>query len=124
MFSVLSKKVSSSLRTSPRFFSSFKSKRGPVTFASLLLTGLAAGGMLVYYNIEKDEQMKQVSKNVETVGKPALGGPWVLVDHNVSCCVSILFHLRVLILEIGCPKNRCFVPWSILFVLLWIHPLS
>lgn len=54
-----------------------------MTFLSLALTGAVAGGMLLYYEIEKEEKMKEVTKNVQTTGKPALGGPWVLVDHNV-----------------------------------------
>jgi protein SCO1/2 len=56
--------------------------RGPVTFASLAVFGIAGGVAYVYYNIEKEEKIKQVSKQVVTVGKPSLGGPWVLVDQD------------------------------------------
>jgi protein SCO1/2 len=34
------------------------------------------------YNIEKDNKTKALSKNITTTGKPALGGPWVLVDQD------------------------------------------
>lgn len=56
--------------------------RGPVTFASLTLTAIVAGGLVVYFNVQKEEKIKQVTKSTVSVGKPALGGPWVLVDHN------------------------------------------
>ncbi|RYY79372.1 SCO family protein [archaeon] len=37
---------------------------------------------MLYYNVEKEEKLKEISKNVVTIGKAALGGPWVLVDQN------------------------------------------
>lgn len=59
------------------------SMRGPITFASLGLMALVGGAILSYYNTEKEELIKQVTKkNMVSVGKPALGGPWVLIDHN------------------------------------------
>lgn len=63
-----------------RKFSESSKTSGPVSYASLGLTALALGGVVLYYNIEKDSKIKEVSKNVKTVGKPAIGGPWVLVD--------------------------------------------
>jgi protein SCO1/2 len=56
--------------------------RGPVTFLSLGVLALAAGGVLFYYNIEKEKRSEQVASKVTTTGKAALGGPWVLVDEN------------------------------------------
>ena len=56
--------------------------RGPVTFLSLGLLGIAAGGVLFYYNIEKEKRGERVASKVTTTGKAALGGPWVLVDEN------------------------------------------
>lgn len=90
MFSTLAKRFSkTNVRVASRYFSSSSNNRGPVTFLSLALTGAVAGGMLLYYEIEKEEKMKQVTKNVQTTGKPALGGPWVLVDHNVRNYIVI-----------------------------------
>lgn len=71
--------------TASRGFSSNKSSsgtRGPVTFASLAITAIVGGALVVYYNVEKEEKIKQVSNNVVSVGKPSLGGPWVLVDQD------------------------------------------
>ncbi len=56
--------------------------RGPVTFLSLGVLTLAAGGILFYYNIEKEKRSEQVASKVTTTGKAALGGPWVLVDQD------------------------------------------
>ncbi len=56
--------------------------RGPVTFLSLGVLALAAGGILFYYNIEKEKRSEQVASKVTTTGKAALGGPWVLVDQD------------------------------------------
>jgi len=89
-----------------RSFGVFKNKRGPVTFVSLTITAAAAAGILVYYNIEKEEQVKQVSKNVVTVGKPALGGPWVLVDHNGIPRTDASYHGKYCLYYFGfthCP---------------------
>lgn len=36
----------------------------------------------MYYNIEREKKVEKVSGQIAHVGKPKLGGPWVLVDHN------------------------------------------
>lgn len=64
----------------PRHRSMGTSNRGPVTFAGLGLMAVVGAGILAYYNFEKEKQTKTLAKNVKTVGKAALGGPWVLVD--------------------------------------------
>jgi hypothetical protein len=57
--------------------------RGPVTLASLAITAAVGVSLILYYNVQKDEKIKSVTNNVVTsTGKPALGGPWSLVDHN------------------------------------------
>jgi hypothetical protein len=56
---------------------------GPITWTSLTITGIVAAGLMAYYQIEKENRREAASgKVVETVGKPALGGPWVLVDQD------------------------------------------
>ncbi len=80
--------------------------RGPVTFASLAVTGLVGGALLVYYNIEKEEKIKQVSNNVVSVGKPSLGGPWVLVDQDGVTKTDASFRGKFTLLYFGftyCP---------------------
>ncbi len=37
---------------------------------------------MFYYDLEKEKKIKALSQTVKTVGKAALGGPWVLVDMN------------------------------------------
>lgn len=56
--------------------------KGPVTYASLALAGVAAFGILFYYNLEKEKRSERVASKVTTTGKAALGGPWVLVDQD------------------------------------------
>lgn len=50
--------------------------------ASLLVTMAVAGALAVTYSTLKKEKENQVLSNVTSVGKPALGGPWVLVDQD------------------------------------------
>ena len=40
------------------------------------------GNILFYYQLEKEKKMQQVASTVTTTGKPALGGPFVLVDQD------------------------------------------
>jgi protein SCO1/2 len=56
--------------------------RGPVTYATLSLFALAAGGVTFYYQVEKEKKAQRVASETVTTGKAALGGPWVLVDHD------------------------------------------
>ena len=54
--------------------------RGPVSWASLGLVLLAGGGVLAYYSVSRREKKAAAAARVETFGRPALGGPWSLVD--------------------------------------------
>lgn len=56
--------------------------KGPITFLSLGIMVAAAVGTSVYYNFEKEKKTQALAKNIRTIGKAALGGPWVLVDHD------------------------------------------
>nr|XP_040046949.1 protein SCO1 homolog, mitochondrial [Gasterosteus aculeatus aculeatus] len=60
-----------------------KKKAGPVTWRSLAIT-FAIGGSLLggmkYLKKEKEEQLDK--ERNRSVGRPALGGPFSLVDHN------------------------------------------
>ena len=55
-------------------------EKSPVSFASLALMAITGGAVALYFNTQKEERLKEVSKNVTSVGKPALGGPFALVD--------------------------------------------
>ncbi|XP_076852931.1 protein SCO1 homolog, mitochondrial [Brachyhypopomus gauderio] len=58
-------------------------KFGPVTWKSLVIT-LAFGGTLLlgmkYFKKEKEEMLEK--ERTKSLGKPALGGPFTLTDHN------------------------------------------
>ena len=56
--------------------------RGPITFASLAIAAVAAAGVLTYYELEKEKKVLKVASEIVTTGKPALGGPWVLIDQD------------------------------------------
>ena len=56
--------------------------KGPTTFYTLGFTLITAVGIVAMYNIEKENKTKALAKKITTTGKPALGGPWVLVDQD------------------------------------------
>jgi hypothetical protein len=60
----------------------FAAGRGPITFASLAVTVAVGLGITTYYSLEKEKKVQQVASEITTTGKPALGGPWVLIDSN------------------------------------------
>lgn len=43
--------------------------KGPVSYTSFGLTGLAALGVLIYYNYEKERRLEKVSGDVVHVGE-------------------------------------------------------
>lgn len=43
---------------------------------------VAGAGLAFYYNLEKEKRAERVTSETVTTGKAALGGPWVLVDHD------------------------------------------
>lgn len=62
---------------------------GPVTWATLGVMIVAGGAMVVYVNAtrkEKEEIRKQIS--TKSVGRPDLGGPFHLTDHNGKECTD------------------------------------
>jgi len=60
----------------------FKNRTGriPVTWVSLGVMVVAGGAVVGYFEYEKERKSTQVVSNQITYGKPALGGPWTLVD--------------------------------------------
>ncbi|XP_072549747.1 protein SCO1 homolog, mitochondrial [Salminus brasiliensis] len=58
-------------------------KSGPVTWKSLAVTFALGGTLLLgmkYFKKEKEEMFER--ERTKSLGKPALGGPFSLVDHN------------------------------------------
>ncbi|KAM9296606.1 protein SCO1 homolog, mitochondrial [Gastrophryne carolinensis] len=73
----------SSLPPPPPGYQNEQSKRGPVSWKSLAVT-VALGGVLMagmkYVKREKEEKIEK--EKTRTLGKPLLGGPFSLIDHN------------------------------------------
>ncbi len=53
--------------------------RGPVTWSGFLVSTVVAGGVVYYYQVEKERLQTLIATKQTTVGKPSLGGPWTLV---------------------------------------------
>ena len=54
--------------------------RGPVSWTALALVLVAGGGVVLYFTTKRREKKAAAAARVETFGRPALGGPWSLVD--------------------------------------------
>mmetsp|Transcript_721 Transcript_721/g.1468 ORF Transcript_721/g.1468 Transcript_721/m.1468 type:complete len:195 (-) Transcript_721:42-626(-) len=59
-----------------------QSRRGPVTWIGLTLTAVASFSAVGYYKIEQEKKAEKKMREVTTTGKPAVGGPWTLVDRS------------------------------------------
>ncbi|CAN0326777.1 unnamed protein product, partial [Ascophyllum nodosum] len=54
--------------------------RGPLTWGAVGLLGIVGTLIVGYYRMKWDEKQNRVSSEVTSTGKPALGGPFTLVD--------------------------------------------
>lgn len=81
-------------------------EKSPVSFASLALMAITGGAVALYFNTQKEERLKEVSKNVTSVGKPALGGPFALVDIHGQPKTDVSYQGKFALLYFGfthCP---------------------
>ena len=73
-------------RISRKYFSNLpdqrKQMRGPMTYLSLGLFTVVGGGLLFYYQLEKEKITQKVASDITTSGKASLGGTWTLVDQD------------------------------------------
>jgi len=84
----------------------FIKNRGPVSWPSLFLVGIAASSVVAYYNIERERRLESAMGRVVSTGKPAIGGPWSLVDLNGNLVTNVSFQGKWLLLYFGfarCP---------------------
>lgn len=105
--------TSSAVQHSRRLLSSKSNKpidnaaeKSPVSFAGLALMAITGGAVVLYFNTQKEEKLREVSKTVTTVGKPALGGPFALVDHRGLPKSDASYQGRFMLLYFGfthCP---------------------
>jgi protein SCO1/2 len=80
--SIIQKRSFSTNRNKVNISKNSSNDRGPVTFLSLGIMAIVGGGIMMYYQIEKEERAQKVASDVVTVGKASLGGPWSLVDED------------------------------------------
>eukprot|EP01038_Epipyxis_sp_PR26KG_P006113 gene6113-8428_t len=99
-------------RTNNRWFCSDKKTklsnftRGPVTYISLGLMVLTGFGVAYYFNEQKEVKIRSISSEQTSVGKPSLGGPWILVDQDGKIVSDESFHGQFCLLYFGftyCP---------------------
>mmetsp|Transcript_5918 Transcript_5918/g.19902 ORF Transcript_5918/g.19902 Transcript_5918/m.19902 type:complete len:253 (-) Transcript_5918:44-802(-) len=77
-----------------------------VTWTSLGLTAVTAAGLLAFYQVESEKRLKQTSKKITSVGRPALGGPFTLVNAaDGSTVTEAHFRGRYLLIYFG--FTRC-----------------
>jgi len=80
--------------------------RGPVSWPSLFLVGIAATSIVAYYNIERERRLESAMGRVVSTGKPAIGGPWSLIDLDGKLVTNVSFQGKWLLLYFGfarCP---------------------
>ncbi|GAB5031572.1 sco1 family protein [Nannochloropsis oceanica] len=85
---------------------SSKIDKMPVTWASLGLMAVTGAGLAYYYQGEKEKKQQQALGKVTSYGKPALGGPWTLVDFTGKPVTDADFRGEFLLLYFGfthCP---------------------
>lgn len=80
--------------------------RGPVSWPSLFLVGVAAASAVAYYRIERERRLEEAMGRVVSTGKPAIGGPWSLVDLDGNLVTNKSFEGKWVLLYFGfarCP---------------------
>ncbi|KAL2813085.1 SCO1/SenC-domain-containing protein [Aspergillus granulosus] len=73
----------SSMRSKARTMGQIRARNatGPFSWKSALLFVLTGAGMIVYFRVEKDRlERKRIAEMSKGVGKPKVGGPFVLKD--------------------------------------------
>eukprot|EP01084_Bolivina_argentea_P251040 420875_1 len=80
--------------------------RGPVTWASVGILAAVWTGMAWWYTSSREKKMTRAVVEVQTTGKPDLGGPWTLVDQNGIPRTDKSYYGKVILLYFGfahCP---------------------
>mmetsp|Transcript_9985 Transcript_9985/g.15074 ORF Transcript_9985/g.15074 Transcript_9985/m.15074 type:complete len:256 (+) Transcript_9985:35-802(+) len=77
-----------------------------ISWPSLGLLALLCGGTVAYFEIEKEKRKNQAVTDVTSVGKPALGGPFVMFDQDGLPVTDASFRGKYMLLYFGfthCP---------------------
>lgn len=56
--------------------------RGPVSWTMLGVVGVVAAAAVSYFQVQRERRLEQAMGKVVSIGKPAIGGPWSLIDLN------------------------------------------
>mmetsp|Transcript_16620 Transcript_16620/g.33660 ORF Transcript_16620/g.33660 Transcript_16620/m.33660 type:complete len:328 (-) Transcript_16620:1434-2417(-) len=80
--------------------------RGPVTWPALGLVAVVAASAVAYYKIERERRLENAMGKIVSTGKPAIGGPWSLVDLDGNLVTNKSFEGKWTLLYFGfarCP---------------------
>jgi len=80
--------------------------KGPISWTSLFLCGIAAASATAYFQIERERRLEAAMKKIVSSGKPAIGGEWSLVDLDGNLVTNKNFEGKWLLLYFGfarCP---------------------
>ncbi|CAB1110425.1 unnamed protein product [Ectocarpus sp. CCAP 1310/34] len=80
--------------------------RGPLTWGAVGLLGIVASLAVGYYRMKWEEKQNRTASEVTSTGKPALGGPFTLVDMHGKPVTEKDYHGSFVLLYFGfchCP---------------------
>eukprot|EP00286_Rhodomonas_abbreviata_P005747 CAMPEP_0181319700 /NCGR_PEP_ID=MMETSP1101-20121128/17719_1 /TAXON_ID=46948 /ORGANISM="Rhodomonas abbreviata, Strain Caron Lab Isolate" /LENGTH=306 /DNA_ID=CAMNT_0023427333 /DNA_START=9 /DNA_END=929 /DNA_ORIENTATION=- len=82
--------------------------RGPITWTSVGALCVVGGGCLYYYSLKEQERYERMTatKLEQGLGKPTIGGPFRLVDHNGQMKTNDSFKGKWMLIYFGftyCP---------------------
>jgi len=63
-------------------------KRGPVSWTNLSLVAVASAAAVGYFKVQRERRLEEAVGKIVTTGKPAIGGPWTLIDTETKQLVS------------------------------------
>mmetsp|Transcript_9797 Transcript_9797/g.21194 ORF Transcript_9797/g.21194 Transcript_9797/m.21194 type:complete len:293 (-) Transcript_9797:6900-7778(-) len=81
-------------------------RKTPVTWTSLFFVAVVAGSAVTYYQLERERRLEAALGQVVSTGKPAIGGPWSLVDMDGNLVTEQSFVGKWTLLYFGfarCP---------------------
>jgi len=80
--------------------------RGPVSWPALGLVAVVAASAVSYYKIERERRLEEAMGKIVSTGKPAIGGPWSLIDLDGNLVTNRTFEGKWTLLYFGfarCP---------------------
>mmetsp|Transcript_11893 Transcript_11893/g.17166 ORF Transcript_11893/g.17166 Transcript_11893/m.17166 type:complete len:278 (+) Transcript_11893:54-887(+) len=54
--------------------------RGPVSWTNLGAVAVVSAAAVAYFKIQRERRLEEAVGKIVTTGKPAIGGPWTLID--------------------------------------------